>query len=171
MSFAMPGKAALVAMMLGVTGSGAYAQPPQPPQQSQKLSRQSAFALQFLSWLERGRPIQAHAMLAPNVAREISIDKLLSVWPKRSMIPVDRRVRSETTIPLESAFADHLSRKRTGKGLVGFTAYRVCLAEVPRSGYGSVTYITVVLIEQRAWSRLRISEFRIQSEPEHSCKS
>ena len=129
------------------------------------LTTQSRIALEFLARLDRGAVAQAHALLEPAVQRTYPAARLAGVAKGRSRGAV-RRVTSEGAAQFDKGIA----QARFGKPAGGSPKHIVCIVEVPRSGYGGVTYIAVTLanVVNLGW---RISDFQITSQPSGICRA
>jgi hypothetical protein len=133
-------------------------------------TQQGALALEFLRRLESGQAASAHSMLASSVAVVYAAGRLQTLAGKSRLAPgMVRQIRSERTIPPGEAYANQLAAK-LGAGSRNRPSYIVCMADIPKTGYGRVTYVAVVLVAggKSGW---QVSDFRYQSEPDRNCKA
>jgi hypothetical protein len=129
-------------------------------------SPQSLSALDFLAKLDRGDVKGAHLRLDPDVRRTYAIEKLAIVARGRWGTRADRRIGYEGYVQGAQA-----QRQSQSAGSMR-RPYLVCVVEVPPSGTGGVTYISItsVLRVYVARSEWMIVDFRIGSEPDSSCR-
>ena len=141
---------------------------PAAAQTGKPRSPQVTVAVDFLRKLEGGESAAAQALLDPAVAKLYPAAKLAGSARQGKLASGRvRNLRFEGKIPSEEALANRLRRRFTGRQALA-PAYVVCMADVPASGYGSVGYVTVILVASRQ-SGWQVSEFRYQSEPDHLC--
>ena len=129
-------------------------------------SPQATIALEFLRWLETGRAAEAHSLLESQVARMYPPDKLAPAVA-RSKLPKFRQIRSERAIESTEAYANRINPRYASLKRGTRPTYVVCMADVPRSGYGGVSYVAVILVADPEW---RVSDYRYQSEPDRLCR-
>lgn len=141
---------------------------PAAAQTGKPRSPQVMVAVDFLRKLEGGQGAAAQALLDPAVARIYPAVKLAES-ARQGKLASDRvrQLRYEAEVPPEEAFANQLRRRFAGRRPLA-PAYVVCMADVPASGYGLVSYVTVILVASQR-SGWQVSEFRYQSEPDHLC--
>jgi hypothetical protein len=132
-------------------------------------SRQAAIALEFLSRLESGRGDAAHALLERQVARIYPPAKLAPA-AVRSKLPMVREIRSERGIESTEAYANQINPKYASLRRGTRPTYVVCLADVPRSGYGRIRHVAVILVADPGTEDWKVSDYRYQSEPDHLCR-
>ena len=130
---------------------------------------QSAIALEFLRRLETGRAAEAHKLLESQVARMYPASKLVSAGA-RSRLPKVRQIRSERAIASTEAYANQINPRYASLKRGTRPTYVVCMADVPRSGFGRVSYVAVILVADPGTTNWKVSEYRYQSEPDHLCR-
>jgi hypothetical protein len=130
-------------------------------------SLQARSALDFLAKLDRGDVKGAHLKLDPDVRRTYPIGKLAIVARGRRGTNAIRRINYESYLPSPQG----VQRQSAVQGSLR-RPYLVCIVEVPPSGTGGVTYVSVtsVLRVYVARSEWMIVDFRIGSEPDPSCR-
>lgn len=132
-------------------------------------SVQASIALQFLQRMETGRTAEAHTMLEPQVGLRYPASKLgasASRW-KLSAVKV-RQLKSERAIPSREAYANQIY-PRASVEYVNRPTYIVCMADAPITGFGKVTYVAVILVQDRRRLKWMVSDYRYQSQPDRLC--
>lgn len=143
---------------------------PASAQSDKARSPQVTVTVDFLRSLESGQIAAAQALLDPAVSRAFPAARLAAAASKGKLAKGRvRQLQSEGKVAPSEAFANQL-RRRPMRNSDPAPAYVVCMADVPVSGYGSVTYVTVILVssERHGW---QVSDFRYQSEPDHLCEA
>ncbi|HEX6375748.1 MAG TPA: hypothetical protein VFZ91_08500 [Allosphingosinicella sp.] len=151
-------------LIVGMVAVAAAAQkPPAKPR-----TPQAALALDFLRRLESGDAAGARTLLAAPVARLYPPDRLASLARGgHAAAGRIRQIRSEGPVSPNQAYANQLAR--SGRRAGGRPSYIVCLAELPRTSHGAVTYVAVVLVATSTGTAWQVSDFRYQSEPDRNC--
>lgn len=132
-------------------------------------SAQATIALEFLRNLESGQAVTAHKLLERQVASMYPPGKL-SAANLRSKLPKVRQIRSERAIESTEAYANKINPRYASLARGTRPTYVVCLADVPRSGYGRISYVAVILVADPGTTDWKVSDYRYQSEPDHLCR-
>jgi hypothetical protein len=132
-------------------------------------SAQATIALEFLRLLESGQTDSAHKLLERQVASMYAPARLAAA-NIRARPPKVRQIRSEGAVESTEAYANKINPRYASLRRGTRPTYVVCLADVPRSGYGRISYVAVILVADPGTSDWKVSDYRYQSEPDHLCR-
>lgn len=141
----------------------------QMPGEASGRSEQATIALEFLRRLESGQAAAAHELLERQVASMYPPARLAAA-NSRSKLPKVRQIRSEGAVESTEAYANKINPRYASLKRGTRPTYVVCLADVPRSGYGRISYVAVILVADPGTTDWKVSDYRYQSEPDHLCR-
>lgn len=137
--------------------------------QSKGRSAQATIAIEFLRHLESGQAATAHKLLERQVARMYQPDRLAAA-NVGARLPKVRQIRSEREVESTEAYANKINPRYASLKRGSRPTYVVCLADVPRSGFGRISYVAVILVADPGTTDWKVSDYRYQSEPDHLCR-
>jgi hypothetical protein len=137
---------------------------------AQIRSRQVTIAVDFLRKLEGGQIAAAQAMLEPGVSRIYPASKLAKSARKWKLTGGRiRQLQFEGKVPPQEAYANQLRHRWLSLRTAQAPAYIVCMVDVPASGYGAVTYVSVILVQSQRYG-WQVSDYLYQSDRDPLCR-